>query len=76
MTTETHPVFDIEFTPTGKSVYKAHILPMSYLHMTSRFGPVTTARLLCGDQVERYQRDLVRIVGMRIEAKLPREPAL
>ncbi len=75
MTTETHPIFDIEFK-AANGVYRTHILPMSFLHMSSRFGPVTTARLLSGDTVERYHRDLVRIVGMKLEAKPPREPAL
>jgi len=75
MTTETQPIFDIEFKSTNGK-YDTEVTQMSYLHMSSRFGPVTTARLLSGDQVERYRRDLVRIVGMRLEAKPPREPAL
>jgi hypothetical protein len=65
------PYFDIEVTTRGQT----DIVKMSYLHMSHRYGPVTTARLLAGDTVERFSRDRVKIVGMTMGQDTNRQEA-
>lgn len=73
------PFFDIEITTMpghGTNQGRVEIVRMSFLHMSHRFGPVTTARLLAGDIVERFSRDRAKIIDMVLDLDRNREGAL
>lgn len=59
------PYFAVDVSSHGRT---PDTIFMTYIQMSHRYGPVTTARLLAGDTVERYSRDQIKIVGMRMLA--------